>query len=226
MFDRIFDMRKPCISNHKLSRAHKLRLISLVQYEGTTPSLPLTVVTRMHTCTRSESRAIPSPHHLSWLALDTYKALFHNEEVRYTYIALFPGSSMFVAWPAVLQAVEGTRLRCTYVVTLLPVLHWMWIKEQQKKTGEAWERVCIHGRVQLRVFYHITSYAGPSPWLRGEVGWVSFAVVHNSWTHLILRSRCCKCVQFGEREGEKGQHCVNKTITSIQPSIVLVLLYL
>ena len=143
MFDRIFDMRKPCISNHKLSRAHKLRLISLVQYEGTTPSLPLTVVTRMHTCTRSESRAIPSPHHLSWLALDTYKALFRNEEVRYTYIALFPGSSMFVAWPAVLQAVEGTRLRCTYVVTLLPVLHWMWIKEQQKKTGEAWERVCI-----------------------------------------------------------------------------------
>ena len=97
----------------------------------------------------------------------------------------------------------GTRLRCTYVVTLLPVLHWMWIKEQQKKTGEAWERVCIHGRVQLRVFYHFTSYAGPSPWLRGEVGWVSFAVVHNSWTHLILRSRCCKCVQFGERERER-----------------------
>ena len=94
----------------------------------------------------------------------------------------------------------------------------------KKKRGRPGNE-CV-GRVQLRVFYHITSYAGPSPWLRGEVGWVSFAVVHNSWTHLILRSRCCKCVQFGEREGEKGQHCVNKTITSIQPSIVLVLLYL
>ncbi len=30
---------------------------------------------------RSESPAIPSPHHLSWLALDTYKTFFPEETV-------------------------------------------------------------------------------------------------------------------------------------------------
>ena len=36
----------------------------------------------------------------------------------------------------------------------------------------------------------------------------------------------CSLERERERERGKGQHCVNKTITSIQPSIVLVLLYL
>lgn len=35
---------------------------------------------------RSESAAIPSPHHLSWLAFNTYKELFSNEKVNYYFI--------------------------------------------------------------------------------------------------------------------------------------------
>ena len=71
--------------NHSRLGAHKSYFTS-TECMSTTSSLPSTLVICLHTCTRSESHAIPSPHHLSWLALDTYKALFRNEEVRYIHV--------------------------------------------------------------------------------------------------------------------------------------------
>ena len=98
------DATPPNFTEETFANSHKsfslksfpLYDISLVQ--SVTSSLPSTLVTCMHTCTRSESHAVPSPHHLSWLALDAYKALFRNEEVRYILVAVFP-----VLLPAVLN---------------------------------------------------------------------------------------------------------------------------
>lgn len=37
---------------------------------------------------RSESAAVPSPHHLSWLSLETYKTLFPDDKVYHQIHAL------------------------------------------------------------------------------------------------------------------------------------------
>ena len=109
--------------------------ISLVQ--SATSSLPSTLVTRMHTHTRSESHAIPSPHHLSWLALDTYKALFHNEEVRYIPVAFFPVLYAFVACSTASSEGLGTRLRCgTSSETILS--HYIMCRTVSLVTWRSW----------------------------------------------------------------------------------------
>ena len=39
-------------------------------------------------CCRSESVSTPSPHHLSWLALEAYNSLFTDEEVGHSLCAV------------------------------------------------------------------------------------------------------------------------------------------
>ena len=36
-------------------------------------------------CCRSESAAVPSPHHLAWLTIETYKTLFPDDKVQQTH---------------------------------------------------------------------------------------------------------------------------------------------
>ena len=95
---------KTFANSHKSFSLKSFPLYGISLVQSVTSSLPLTLVTRMHTCTRSESHAVPSPHHLSWLALDAYKALFRNEEVRYILVAVFPVLFSLVACSTELQA--------------------------------------------------------------------------------------------------------------------------
>ena len=40
-------------------------------------------------CCRSESAAVPSPHHLAWLTIETYKTLFPDDKVQQTHYSTY-----------------------------------------------------------------------------------------------------------------------------------------